>query len=232
MIVAIHQPNYLPWMGFFHKMMKADLFVLLDNVQFPKESPAARNLIKAKDGTARMLSVSVKKSKGAFQNYNELEIDYAGKWNLKHVNQLKDSYSKAPFFVQYFPELEGILRTPHPNLAAMNIRIIEWIAEALGIGTRVEIASRHDDGSWGAKNDRNLNICRHFNATAYLSGSGAKDYNDEALFARNDIALVYSEFRHPTYSQINGDFVPNLSIVDALFNCGAEEVARMLRASS
>lgn len=222
MIVAIHQPNYIPWLGYFYKIATADLFVLLDNVQFPKESPAARNFIKGKTGEKVLLTVSVKKSKGAFQNYNELELDYSSKWNIKHLNQIKDAYIKAPHFKTYYPELEALLKQQHPNLAAMNIAIIRWALEHLGIDTPVKTASEFDDGSLGTKNDRNLNICMHFNATAYLSGHGAKKYNDEIIYKEQNIDLMYSDYTSLPYPQINGDFVPNLSVIDALFNCGPD----------
>jgi hypothetical protein len=228
MIISIHQPNYIPWLGYFYKIAKSDIFILLDNVQFPKESPAARNFIKGKDGSKVLLTVSVKKSKGAFQNYNELELDYSSKWNIKHLNQIKDAYVKTPFFKEYFTELESILKTPCSNLAALNIKIIKWVVNLLDIKTRIEIASEFDDGSLGTKNDRNLNICLYFNATSYLSGNGARKYNDEALYKNENVELLYSDFSAKEYQQINGDFLPNLSVLDVLFNVGAEEAKKFI----
>jgi hypothetical protein len=222
-VVAIHQPNFIPWLGFFYKIYKSDIFVLLDNVQFPKESAAARNFIKGKNGGKVLLSVSVKKSEGAFQNYNEIELDYNSKWNIKHLNQIKDAYIKAPYFKQYFPEIETILKTRFSNLAELNITIIKWALKCLEITTEIEIASNFDKGDFGKKNDRNLNICLHFGASSYLSGSGAKQYNDENLYRENKVELIYSDYTSVIYPQINGnEFVPNLSILDALFNCGSE----------
>jgi hypothetical protein len=232
MIISIHQPNYIPWLGYFYKIYKSDIFVLLDNVQFPKESPAARNFIKGKDGSKVLLTVSVKKSKGAFQNYNELELDYSTKWNIKHLNQLKDAYIKAPFFKDIFPEFEMILKQPYTNLAELNIKIIKWVIEKLNIKTRLETASEFDDGSLGTKNDRNLNICLHFGAASYLSGAGAKKYNDESLYKENNVELIYSDYSGRAYPQINGDFVPNLSVLDALFNIGPKESELLIKGVS
>lgn|ERR1700740_2024687 len=224
-IIAIHQPNFIPWLGFFYKIYKSDIFVLLDNVQFPKESAAARNFIKGKNGDKVLLSVSVKKSEGAFQNYNEIELDYSSKWNIKHLNQIKDAYIKSPYFNQYFPEFETILKTRFSNLAELNIVIIKWALKHLEITTEIEIASNFDKGDFGKKNDRNLNICLHFGASSYLSGSGAKKYNDEKLYKENNVELLYSDYSSAIYPQINGnEFIPNLSILDALFNCGPEIV--------
>lgn len=222
MIVAIHQPNYIPWLGYFYKIKKSDLFVLLDNVQFPKESPAARNFIKGKNGDKVMLSVAVKKSNGAFQNYNELALDYDGKWNTKHLNQIKDAYIKAPFFKMYFPEVEQLFKTRYSTLADLNIAFIKWAVEQLKIETPLHIASTFDDGSLGVKNDRNLNICLHFKATEYLSGGGARKYNDEKLYEEHQVKLLYSDFAPKTYPQLHGEFIPNLSVLDVLFNVGPE----------
>lgn len=222
MIVAIHQPNYIPWLGYFYKIKKSDLFVILDNVQFPKESPAARNFIKGKNGDKVMLSVAVKKSNGAFQNYNELALDYDGKWNTKHLNQIKDAYIKAPFFKRYFPEIEQLLKTRYASLAELNIAFIKWAVEQLKIETPLHIASSFDDGTLGAKNDRNLNICLHFNATEYLSGGGARKYNDEVLYEEHKVKLMYSDFASKEYPQLHGAFIPNLSVLDVLFNVGPE----------
>lgn len=222
MIVAIHQPNYIPWLGYFYKIAKADTFVLLDNVQFPKESPAARNFIKSKTGEKVLLSVSVKKSDGAFQNYNELALEYATKWSIKHLNQIRDAYAKAPFFKMYFPEIEALLKAKHNNLAELNIAFIKWALKQLNIGTRIEVASEFDTGEFGARNDRNLNICLYFGATKYLSGQGAKKYNDPELYEKSNVELIYSDYQAKPYPQINGDFVTNLSFIDALLNCGPE----------
>ncbi|MGZ4038394.1 MAG: WbqC family protein, partial [Bacteroidia bacterium] len=184
--------------------------------------PAARNFIKGKTGEKVLLTVSVKKSKGAFQNYNELELDYSSKWNIKHLNQIKDAYIKAPHFKSIYPEVEAILKQQFPNLAALNIAVIKWALGHLDIKTRIETASEFDDGLLGTKNDRNLNICLHFKASAYLSGHGAKKYNDEQIYREQNVELLYSDYSATEYPQINGDFVPNLSVLDVLFNCGAD----------
>lgn len=222
MIVAIHQPNFIPWLGYFYKIAQADIFVLLDNVQFPKESPAGRNYIKGKNGEKVLLSVSVKKSDGAFQNYNEITIEYGSKWAIKHLNQIKDAYIKAPFFNTYFPEIEMILKAKFNSLADLNIELIRFAIKHLNIKTRIEIASTFDNGLLGVKNDRNLNICLHFGATKYLSGQGAKKYNDPNLYDNAKIELVYSDYQIKSYPQINGDFISNLSFIDALMNVGPD----------
>jgi len=229
MIVGIQQPNYIPWLGYFYKIYKSDLFVLLDDAQFPKESPAARNFIKAKDGSKILLTVSVKKSKGAYQNYNELELEYSSKWNTKHLNHIKDSYVKAPFFKEYFPIFEILIKEPAKNLAELNTRIILKTLELLQINTKIEIASSINNLELGTKNNRNLNITLYYKGNKYLSGKGAQTYNDAELFNANNVELIYSDYKATDYPQLHGEFIPNLSFLDSLFNIGAEGVSNLLK---
>lgn len=220
-IVAIHQPNYLPWLGYFHKMSQADLFVLLDDVQFPKGSYANRVQIKNRLNHKVWLTVPVRSSKGGEQKYNEIEIAYDQKWQARHMNLLRDAYQKAPFFTRYFDDLMDLLKARYSNLAALNITLIQYLKQQLGIQTPLKVASELGQ-DLGVKSVRNLRICRLLEGDTYLSGQGARAYNDEALFASHSIRLVYQQFVCPVYPQIYGDFLPNLSSVDLLFNCGPE----------
>ncbi|MFN4853835.1 MAG: WbqC family protein [Bacteroidota bacterium] len=226
--IAIHQPNYLPWMGYFYKMLKSDVFVLLDNVQCPKSSPAARNYIKGKDGKKVLLSVSVNRSAGAFQTYHNLAISYQNNWHQKHLNHIRDAYAKAPYFHEIIPELEMILKTPYQTLSELNIACIHWMKGKLNLKTRIEIASQHDKGDWGNQTNRNASICAYFGGSRYLSGLGGKKYNEEKVFNELGIQLVYSDFTHPIYDQMKTDFVPELSLIDAFFNLGYEQTQKLL----
>jgi hypothetical protein len=221
MIVGIHQPNFLPWIGYFHKIAKSDEFVLIDQVQYVKGSVCNRNKIKSSNGTELLLTVPVKLSKGAYQAFNEIGIDYTQKWQSKMLNLISAQYKKAPFFEEYFVTLSGILKQEYPNLAALNILLISKICEQLNISTPVHVASGLPV-SFGKKNDMNLNIVRYLKGNIYLSGQGAKKYNDENLFAENGIVLEYIEFIHPSYPQLWGEFIPNLSVIDLLFNTGTD----------
>jgi len=221
-IVSIHQPNYLPWLGYFYKINQSDTFVLLDNVQYVKGTVANRNSIKGRNGKALLLPVSVKLSDGWSLNYNQIGIDYSQKWHFKHLNQIRDAYGKAPWFKHYFPLLEGILKTACNNIAELNIALIMFFIKELGISAEIKKASDIPD-ELGEKNERNINLVKYFNGDVYLSGKGAAKYNDINMYDAANIKLVYSEFAHPVYEQINGDFLPNLSVVDALMNCGPEK---------
>ena len=131
------------------------------------------------------------------------------------------SYSKAPFFARYFDELMDLLVSPHPSLATLNITLIRYLQEQLGIETPLAVASKLGQ-ELGTKSARLVRLCQLVRADTYLSGQGARAYNDEALFASKGIRLEYQQFKCPVYPQLHGTFVPNLSAVDLLFNCGPE----------
>ncbi len=220
-VLSIHQPNYLPWLGYFYKIYKSDVFVILDNVQYVKNSIANRNKIKNNKGEAIWLTVPVKISKGHDQNYNEIKIDYEQKWQQKHINFLREYYRKALYFDDYFTEISEIIKLRFNTLAELNTELIKYFCSKLLIETPIYISSAFNQ-EFGKKNLQNINICKYFEATTYLSGEGAKKYNDEELFKSNNIKLKYSAFELPQYSQLFGTFIPNLSVVDIIFNCGPE----------
>jgi hypothetical protein len=222
MIVAIHQPNYLPWAGYFYKMARADCFVLFDNAQYPKGSFANRNRIKTASGV-QMLTVPVRISRGHRQLMNEIEVAMEHKWPLKHWATLKNCYHRAAFFKRYESALEVIYKQRHwASLAELNEALIMVLREALGIVTPVIRASTL--GIQGKVS--NLSICLKLKASGYLSGEGAEGYQDEDEFRRHGIVVTYTNFRHPaSYPQLYGDFVSHLAIVDLLFNCGPESMA-------
>jgi hypothetical protein len=217
MIIAIHQPNYIPWLGYFDKMQKADIFVYLDDVQYVKGTVANRNYVKGQQGKTVLLSVPVKLSDGAFQHYNQIGIDYSQNWMQKHLNQIKNAYYHSPRFHEIYPEFEQLIKIRYPNLAELNITLIDWMKKKLEIQTKTvrssELAIIVEE-----KNERNLAICKKFDATLYLSGKGAESYNDPILFERNGIHLKVNHFKLTEYSQLHGDFLENLSGLDYLFN--------------
>jgi len=228
MIVAIHQPNYIPWLGYFAKIMECDFFVFLDDVQYPKESPAARNYILDVNNTKALLSVPVKIGADAFQNYNKIAIDYSANWQHKHLNKIKNSYCKAPYFADVFEGLEKLYKQKYENLAQLNLNIIFWILNMLDCSTQLYLSSNIEIENIGASNERNVNLCKYFNANIYLSGTGAKKYNDEKLYQQNNIQLKYQNFKHPVYKQYSECFVQNLSILDILFFGGAQQTKNYL----
>lgn len=220
-IVAIHQPNFIPWIGYFNKIAQSDIFVLIDDVQFEKGSVCNRNKIKSNIGEEVLLTVPVKLSKGSRQTFREIEIAYDQKWQRKTLNYLKVYYQKAKYFDNYFADLTSIFNPRYNNLAELNIALIKYICVKLEIKTKI-FTQTNLKKDFEKKNYLNMNICKYFNVNIYLSGQGAKKYNDEKLFNDNGIEIVYQKFNHPIYPQLWGDFIPNLSIIDLLFNCGPE----------
>jgi hypothetical protein len=227
MIVSIHQPNFLPWPGYFNKIVNSDIFVVIDNVQYVKGHIINRNKIKDNNAKASWLTVPVKISKGSEQLINEIEIDYSHKWQQKNLNRLKSYYEKSKFFDKYFPVLKQCFCKQYSNLADFNIELIQYICSELKINTPIYITSDLQE-DFGERNYLNLNICKYFKADTYLSGIGARKYNDENLFRMNAIKLKYQEFTSPVYPQLHGEFIPNLSIVDLLLNCGSVEARKLL----
>lgn len=220
--MAMHQPNYLPWTGYFYKMMSADVFVYLDAVQFPRgKSFAARNQIKTPNGSA-YLSVPISVPSGFDGRVTYEQIGFAGdKWKNKHLRTLELNYKKAPYFDDVFPMLQKTV-SEASSFVQMNIDLIECIANYLGIhGKRVRLSEILP--SFGQKSELIVNICAAVGANTYLSGTGGGlEYNDETLLHENGIELRYSDFVHPEYSQLWGEFERNLSVVDLLFNCGED----------
>ncbi len=226
-VVAIHQPNYLPWLGYLAKAAQADVFVLLDDVQIERAGPTQRVKVKAPEGP-RLLTVPIRRGGGNGPRIADAEIVHDGRWDLHHARVLENSYSKCPGFAEHAPPLKALLRSGEARLAALNERLLARLFEAFGIGTRVVRAS--DLGPRGtAGNLGNLEICRRLGAATYLSGTGARAYNDPAAFAAAGIDLRYSVFAHPVHPQPHGAFVEGLSAVDLLFSAPREAPA-LLRA--
>ncbi len=219
MIASIHQPNFMPWLGYFHKIACSDVFVIIDQVQFVKGTICNRNKIKNKSGESVWITVPIDFSKGSFKNFNETEIDHHKPWREKMILQLDENYSDAPFYEPYISDIKKLIEQEFANISELNIELVKYFCKKLSIETRVEIASGFAT-ELGNSNEMLLNICKRFSADVYLSGRGAAKYNNEEMFKQAGVKLIYQEFVSPRYEQINGEFVPNLSVVDLLFNTG------------
>lgn len=223
MIVAGHQPNYLPYPGFFHKMMRVDIFVIADNVQFVKRGPFGwihRNQIRTRDGT-QWLTVPVL-TKGKFdQKICDASIDNKKSWRREHWRAIEINYSKAPYFKIYADSISSVYQREWEMLSLLSTEFIRALAATLHIETPVKIASSLKVS--GESTDYVIDICRKTGGTKYLSGKHGRDYLDASGFSAAGIELEFQEFTCPTYKQIDyPDFIPNLSIIDMLFNCGPE----------
>ncbi|MEW6696845.1 MAG: WbqC family protein [Bacillota bacterium] len=217
MILSGHQPNYLPWLGFFHKMMSCDLFVILDDVIHSRREITNKNKIKGPEG-ARLLSVPRNRSDKRCL-IKDVTIAEDNLWHEHHWGSLYTCYARSPYLKKYEELFWAIYTNPGKKLAQLNLRLIHVIREVLEINTPLVLSSEIS-GITGSKGTRIINLCKHLNADVYLSGTGARAYNDEKEFEGNNIRLVYQEFEHPVYPQLWSNFIPGLSAVDLIFNCG------------
>jgi hypothetical protein len=217
--VVILQPGYLPWLGFFDQMRRADVFVYYDDVQYDKHGWRNRNRVKTQSGPT-WLTVPVRHGGLGQPRTIDVEIDSRTPWARKHAATIGQAYARAPFFECFMQALDELLQRKWERLVDLDLACAELIAGWLGIHTRVERSSAL--GIDGRQSERLVRICQHFSATTYLSGDAASDYLDVRLFERHGIAVEWQRFQHPTYPQLHGPFVPYLSALDLLFNCGPE----------
>lgn len=229
MILAGHQPNYIPYLGFFHKLARCDLFVLVDNVQFVKRGPFGwinRNKIRTHDGWM-WLTVPVL-TKGKYtQKIVDTEINNLVDWRRKHWRAILLSYGKAPYFHRYSDFLHQIYHRDWEKIAELNETIILYIKELLGIKTRVLRAS--EIGVQGKATDLIIDMCKRLGADKYLHGKHGKDYIDENKFLENNVECLYQDFQHPVYEQLSNPFIPFMSTIDLLFNKGEESMEILMR---
>jgi len=217
--VGIHQPNFMPWAGYFNKIHKSDVFVIIDDVQFVKQSICNRVKIKNTEGEATWLTVPVRFENGSASTFNQTKIADPG-WYQKPLNLLRNSYQKAPYFETYFGDIEAMFKRPYESLAQFNILLIKYFCEQFEISTPIHIQSEIKI-PFGKKNFLNLGITQHFEGAIYLSGNGARKYNDHDLFRAHGIEIVYNDFKPSWYQQLHGEFVEGLSVIDLLFNEGS-----------
>lgn len=223
MVLSVHQPQYIPWLGFFDKIASSDCFVILDSVQYKEREYVNRNRIKTKDGWF-WLTVPVISSGMGRQMISDTRIDNSNGWRKRHCNSLRSWYSGAAFFDSYFSFFEDTYTRQWDKLQDLNIHITRYLLQELEIETPVYFES--ELGISTAKTDRIIDICRTLKADVYLSGAGGRDYLEEEKFAEVNIKLEYQDFAHPVYQQQymkNGNgFSPYMSSIDLLFNEGGK----------
>lgn len=227
--VAAHQPNYMPWQGYFNKLANCDVFVLLDNVQLERRGLTHRTRILGhRQGDAPWISQSLKKR--AIHEQNILDTQFADlHWVRKHLNTLKTVYGKARHFKEMYPALESAMLVNEVRLADYNTRLIATVAGLLGIRTPMVRASTLCEGTACNASERLAALTRMVGGDVYLSGQGAKAYNDDNVFRRHGVKLEYLQFRPAPYAQgAAAQFVPNLSVMDALFHLGPKDTVSLI----
>ncbi|WP_298258725.1 WbqC family protein [Bradyrhizobium sp.] len=224
---VIHQPDFLPYLGFFERLLHADVFVLLDSVQYVNSSRGwtHRDKIKTPNG-AKWISISVN-SVPRDTPICEIELSDHVDWRTNHLNLLRENYRKSPHFAEIFPEIEQLYACRCTKLSDFNRASIELLMRLFDI--RIETVTATSLFPDGKSNELLVNILKKIGADRYLSGSGAKAYFRPEPFAAAGVEVLWQDFQHPVYTQLHGDFVPYLSSIDLLLNCGADQSRKILR---
>jgi hypothetical protein len=226
-VVAIHQPNLLPWLGYFDKLARCDVFVLLDTVQFSRGSRTNRVQILV-NGEPIWLTAPIFRSGHAEPPIRELRINDSRPWRPKALRTLQQSYKGLPGCAEAYELLEPVLSDPTDELAELNERGIRTIAAALDLD-RARIVRASDLNVPGSGSELLAGLVDAVAGTIYLSGDGAGGYFDEASFAQRDIEVRFQRFVHPDYPQRSSAPVHGLSIVDAMMSLGIDGARRLLR---
>lgn len=221
MIVSIHQPQYLPWLGYFSKIDRSDTFIFLDNVQFKKNEWQNRNRIRTAEGW-QWITVPVLHK--FLQKISEVEVNNTVQWNKKHLNALVTNYSKAPFFKEYIGFFEQAYAQDWKYLVDINIHIIQNLVKLMGIpDTKLILASKFESREGPA--ERLIDLCKQVEGDIYLSGKDGAKYMDLDVFEKEGIKIIFQDYKHPQYPQLFGSFEPYMSVLDLLFNCGPESLS-------
>ncbi|MBE0675147.1 MAG: WbqC family protein [Bacteroidales bacterium] len=215
LVVGIHQPNYIPWLGYFYKIFMSDIFVFHDDVQFSKKGMHNYSYIQTANGLFR-LKIPVRESHGDL--INEVITKDEFNWKKDHLKIIKENYCNAPHFEEVFIDYKDVINRQYDNLSQMNITIISFICQKLGISLNSRIAS--DFRLQTRKEEKVIDLVAALNGSVYFSGTGASSYQDENNFLARGIRLVYSDFVPFKYPQRFEPFNSNVSIIDYLMNCG------------
>ena len=230
-LVAIHQPNFFPWLGFFDKLVRCDAFVLLDHVQFPKKGGTWINRVRViVAGGPAYITVPVIRSHHGVLPINEIEINDQAPWRRKMLGTLRASYARAPGFDEAFPLVERLIENPSSRLAAYNEAAITELVERLGI--EAEIFRSSELEPQGQATDLLVDLVRKVGGDAYLAGGGAGGYQEDEKFAAAGLELVEQAYEPPAYPQQTDEPAAGLSIIDALMSCGLAGTASLLASGS
>ena len=228
MNVVILQPSYIPWRGYFAQILKADVFIFYDDVQYDKEGWRNRNQIKTSQGR-QWLTIPVH-SRGVTQGIpiKDVRIDWSKPWAKSHLKALTFAYAKAPFFKACLPLLEDFYSRRDANLADFTTETTIALARRLGIDHTRFLRASEIPGVNGQKTDRLIQILKHVGARHYISGPSARDYIEPGKFDDAGITLEYMGYDFPEYPQLHPPFDPHVSILDLLFMTGEDAPAYLV----
>jgi len=215
MIISIHQPAYLPWLGYFDKIIRSDVFVYLDTVQIEKNSYSYRNKIKTPQGST-WLTIPLKMKGHTSNGIKDVLIDNSQQWKKKHLKNIFFNYKKSLFFDELYPRIEELYQQDFDLFSDLTYQhLLFWLSE-LNIDTKIIKSSDLDINS--KKSDLILDLCSEFDADKYISGALGKDYLDEGDFKMKGVEVEYQNYQHPQYAQLHGEFLSHMGIVDFCMN--------------
>jgi WbqC-like protein family len=225
-VAVVLQPSYLPWLGYFAQLKHSDVFVIYDDVQFDKNGWRNRNRIKTAQG-AQWLTVPVLTTGQQRPTNRDIAIDNKQPWRKKHLAALRQNYARAPYFAQTIGMFETLYEQAWHRLFDLNLACFDAINQRLGLEREIRFASELGVEGQGA--ERLVGICHKLGADRFYEGAAGRDYIDDALFTDAGIAIEYQDYPHPVYPQLHGEFIPFLSVVDLLFNCGPKSLEILAR---
>ena len=218
----------MPYLGFFHRLMMSDIYIVLDNVQFIRGGSNCwtnRDKIKTPNGEMWITIPYQKAPLGT--NICDIKINNAIDWKNRNLTQIRDNYYSAEGFEEVFPYIQQLYAGDYEMLADLTFASIKMLIELFDINIEVKFSSKLNPT--GRSNERIIDLVQKVNSHQYLSGTGAKAYFNSELYERAGIKVIWQKFNHPIYPQINGDFIPYLSSIDLLLNCGIEKSRNLLR---
>ena len=225
-IVSIHQPSYFPWLGLLDKINNSDIFISMDDVQLADRAYQHRNIFFGNGGKEHMLTIPINKKNYRGKAIREITISDNG-WQKKHARYLVDIYKKYPYFDDIYPNIDFIFQKDYKYLIDILHDTMQVTINLLDIDVDFRLQSDLEYNKNSKKSDLILELLSTIdkNSITYLSGAGAKDYQDNKDFEERNIELAYQNFKHPTYSQFRNkqEFISGLSSVDMMFNIGKEK---------
>jgi len=232
-VVAIHQPNFFPWLGYFDKIARCDTFVILDDVQNQKKAGTWSNRVKLLiSGEARWVTAPIVRNYSGYRKIKDMEFCSNNPWRTKILKSIEMNYKKTSFFSETFSLLEPLIFNPENNIAKYNSKVILNICKKIGIDINKMFWSSklpHE----GKSNELLVSLTKAVGGDAYMCGGGADGYQDDSVFAEAGMRLKYQDFKHPQYPQAgSSEFIAGLSIIDALMNLGIDKMKAMLKHSN
>lgn len=230
-LVAIHQPNFFPWLGFFDKLVRADRLVLLDNVQFQKKGGTWSNRVRIMvNGEPQWLTAPIDRAYHGVRNISEMKFADSD-WRVRTVATIRRAYGRAPHFDEMAALIEPLVQNPDQSLASYNELALTRIAETFGVESSKFVRATNLARVSGAGTELLASIVKAAGGTTYLSGDGAEGYQKDDAYREAGVGLRMQAFRHPTYRQTGAgsqEFHPGMSVIDVVANVGISGARELL----